>query len=713
MSSPLESPSEDLKGVRWPVFLVVSSNNGSSLPSAYNKPFSKRDPAQVERTNLVNLCKLIVKELIDSSVQYGRMLDSDFVPLQHFFIVLEHALRHGLRPKKGLLGPKKELWDLLQTVEKSANEACDITLSVRDLPTVRTSLGRARAWIRLALMQKKLADYLKVLIDQRDSVLHEFYEPGALLLCDEAVILLGLLLGLNVVDCNLCLKEEDLDSQQGVIDFSLYLRTGGNNTMNATSDTVDSSSMTAVLDQKNYVEELNRHLSATITNLQMRLDATTTSHTLMKEELTLTKQALTKAQDENQHLKGSVQRDNSQEMMEPVHSTSHHTSMNMTTEDAIAEVKLQLAEEKNNRLDLEKELELQINMRAETEVALKLLEKDIHEKQDTIVSLRKQLEDIKIINLEMFRKLQDQEKTANIKNEYVAKLEAENDEKKKNLRITNEQIEELKLAGKRTEDNTRRSMEENMDLQSRIRTLEEDLRLEKEWRTSLQDSIVTDRTVMAELQQQIEETEEIRLDYADLEGKHQRLLKLCNEQEKALEEVGVRLRDTKLEADTLKEATLWVTRDAQWAPDDKVTNCGLCEKEFNLARRKHHCRSCGEIFCSSCSDNTMPLAASAKPVRNILIPYLGPPKHPPNWQDRNVVFRVAHGLSFKKGAVFLIGRPRINPGGGVGFAINGLSPTSSFEEKGSGIPRDVILTILSLLGPLSSFHRNSKRSTAE
>jgi hypothetical protein len=37
-----------------------------------------------------------------------------------------------------------------------------------------------------------------------------------------------------------------------------------------------------------------------------------------------------------------------------------------------------------------------------------------------------------------------------------------------------------------------------------------------------------------------------------LEGKNQRLLKLCSDQEKALEEVGVRLRDTKLEADTLK-----------------------------------------------------------------------------------------------------------------------------------------------------------------
>lgn len=47
-----------------------------------------------------------------------------------------------------------------------------------------------------------------------------------------------------------------------------------------------------------------------------------------------------------------------------------------------------------------------MSLKAETEMALKLLEKDIHEKQDTIISLRRQLEDIKSINLEMYRKLQ-------------------------------------------------------------------------------------------------------------------------------------------------------------------------------------------------------------------------------------------------------------------------------------------------------------------
>lgn len=67
-----------------------------------------------------------------------------------------------------------------------------------------------------------------------------------------------------MIDCNLCVKEEDLDSQQGVIDFSLYLRstTRAASGIDETSTcaTENSDNMNAVLDQKNYIEELNRHL---------------------------------------------------------------------------------------------------------------------------------------------------------------------------------------------------------------------------------------------------------------------------------------------------------------------------------------------------------------------------------------------------------------------------------------------------------------------
>eukprot|EP01130_Rhizamoeba_saxonica_P000944 TRINITY_DN10824_c0_g1_i1.p1 TRINITY_DN10824_c0_g1~~TRINITY_DN10824_c0_g1_i1.p1 ORF type:complete len:482 (+),score=89.07 TRINITY_DN10824_c0_g1_i1:212-1447(+) len=39
-----------------------------------------------------------------------------------------------------------------------------------------------------------------------------------------------------------------------------------------------------------------------------------------------------------------------------------------------------------------------------------------------------------------------------------------------------------------------------------------------------------------------------------------------------------------------------------WAPD--VTNhyCTSCKRGFNIRRRRHHCRNCGEIFCGNCAN---------------------------------------------------------------------------------------------------------------
>jgi len=38
-----------------------------------------------------------------------------------------------------------------------------------------------------------------------------------------------------------------------------------------------------------------------------------------------------------------------------------------------------------------------------------------------------------------------------------------------------------------------------------------------------------------------------------------------------------------------------------WIPDCRVNRCFGCSVDFSLMRRKHHCRSCGRIFCHSCS----------------------------------------------------------------------------------------------------------------
>lgn len=78
-------------------------------------------------------------------------------------------------------------------------------------------MGRARAWLRVALMQKKLADYLKILVDNRDEELVDYFEPDALMMSDEAIIIVGLMVGLNVIDCNLCIKARFKNIKQIVI----------------------------------------------------------------------------------------------------------------------------------------------------------------------------------------------------------------------------------------------------------------------------------------------------------------------------------------------------------------------------------------------------------------------------------------------------------------------------------------------------------------
>ena len=74
-----------------------------------------------------------------SSVDRLIFLVSDDLKFVCVFIPQPKELIHQVNNVvlQGLLGPKKELWDLFQLVEKWSYEAQDITASVRDLPTVK------------------------------------------------------------------------------------------------------------------------------------------------------------------------------------------------------------------------------------------------------------------------------------------------------------------------------------------------------------------------------------------------------------------------------------------------------------------------------------------------------------------------------------------------------------------------------------------------
>uniref|UniRef100_A0A8C6KMX3 RUN and FYVE domain containing 2 n=1 Tax=Nothobranchius furzeri TaxID=105023 RepID=A0A8C6KMX3_NOTFU len=409
----------------------------------------------MERANLLNMAKLSIKGLIESALSFGRTLDSDYPPLQQFFVVMEHCLKHGLKVKKSFLGFNKSLWGPLELVEKLCPEAAEISASVRDLPGLKTPLGRARAWLRLALMQKRLADYLRLLITRKD-LLSDFYEDSALMLEEEGAVIVGLLVGLNVIDANLCVKGEDLDSQvtstvrpcccsfsvkcgwfpipNVSLIFFFYCFHDNRN-----------SQIASILDQKNYVEELNRQLNSTVHGLQSRVDSLEKSNSKLIEELAIAKNNIIKLQEENQQLRSenNLILLKAQQHLEVAQGDvslerDAYKQSRQGLDEMYNEARRQLKEECQLRQDVENELVAQVSMKQEMELAMKLLEKDIHEKQDTLIGLRHQLDEVKAINVEMYQKMQSSDEEMKKKNNVISRLE----EKTNQITATMKQLEQ-------------------------------------------------------------------------------------------------------------------------------------------------------------------------------------------------------------------------------------------------------------------------------
>nr|XP_055242461.1 RUN and FYVE domain-containing protein 1 isoform X3 [Gorilla gorilla gorilla] len=579
-----------------------------------------------ERANLMHMMKLSIKVLLQSALSLGRSLDADHAPLQQFFVVMEHCLKHGLKVKKSFIGQNKSFFGPLELVEKLCPEASDIATSVRNLPELKTAVGRGRAWLYLALMQKKLADYLKVLIDNKH-LLSEFYEPEALMMEEEGMVIVGLLVGLNVLDANLCLKGEDLDSQVGVIDFSLYLKDvqdldGGK----------EHERITDVLDQKNYVEELNRHLSCTVGDLQTKIDGLEKTNSKLQEELSAATDRICSLQEEQQQLRehNELIRERSEKSVE---ITKQDTKVELETykqtrqglDEMYSDVWKQLKEEKKVRLELEKELELQIGMKTEMEIAMKLLEKDTHEKQDTLVALRQQLEEVKAINLQMFHKAQNAESSLQQKNEAITSFEGKTNQVMSSMKQMEERLQHSEQARQGAEERSHKLQQELggrigalqlqlSQLHEQCSSLEKELKSEKEQRQALQRELQHEKDTSSLLRTELQQVEGLKKELRELQDEKAELQKICEEQEQALQEMGLHLSQSKLKMEDIKEVNQALKGHA-WLKDDEATHCRQCEKEFSISRRKHHCRNCGHIFCNTCSSNELALPSYPKPVR--------------------------------------------------------------------------------------------------
>ncbi|XP_033268401.1 protein RUFY3 isoform X3 [Orcinus orca] len=501
-----------------------------------------------ERMNLMNMAKLSIKGLIESALNLGRTLDSDYAPLQQFFVVMEHCLKHGLKAKKTFLGQNKSFWGPLELVEKLVPEAAEITASVKDLPG-----------------------------------LNEFYEPNALMMEEEGAIIAGLLVGLNVIDANFCMKGEDLDSQVGVIDFSMYLKDG-----NSSKGSEGDGQITAILDQKNYVEELNRHLNATVNNLQAKVDALEKSNTKLTEELAVANNRIITLQEDMERVK--------EESSYILESNRKGPKPDRTSEgQALSEARKHLKEETQLRLDVEKELEIQISMRQEMELAMKMLEKDVCEKQDALVSLRQQLDDLRALKHELAFKLQSSDLGVKQKSELNSRLE----EKTNQMAATIKQLEQrLRQAerGRQSAELDNRLFKQ--DFGDKINSLQ----LEVEELTRQRN----------QLELELKQERERRLqNNRSIPGKGSQKPEPKTDEKHKIQEENVKLKKPLEESHRLPSHP--VNEQDQPLPSEKPQMCQLCQEDCSLT--KNVCKNCRGTFCNACSTNELPLPSSIKPER--------------------------------------------------------------------------------------------------
>eukprot|EP01137_Pigoraptor_chileana_P003094 Opistho-2@42816 len=56
-----------------------------------------------------------------------------------------------------------------------------------------------------------------------------------------------------------------------------------------------------------------------------------------------------------------------------------------------------------------------------------------------------------------------------------------------------------------------------------------------------------------------------------------------------------------------EDASPFTLEEPRWMDDMSLNMCSYCKSSFGIFNRRHHCRRCGVLLCSSCCDTLMPL----------------------------------------------------------------------------------------------------------
>ncbi|XP_068161719.1 RUN domain-containing protein 3A [Antennarius striatus] len=271
----------------------------------------------VERQNLITVCRFSVKTLLEKYT--AEPIDDSSEEFINFAAILEHILSHRFKGSGSWFDGQRSYWDYIRLACAKVPNSC--ISSIESMENISTSRAKGRAWMRIALMEKRLSEYIATAL--RDSrTTKRFYTEGAIVLREESTVLTGMLIGLGAIDFSFCLKGEAMDGESAaVIDYTPYLKfTQSYDYLSDDEDrqSVDSSTSDDSVPEHPYVPLVSdeESWSTKCRKMEQRFKIVNAQKGYLEELVRLRESQLKNAETENKRLKARLEEVQSHSLQE-------------------------------------------------------------------------------------------------------------------------------------------------------------------------------------------------------------------------------------------------------------------------------------------------------------------------------------------------------------------------------------------------------------
>ena len=211
--------------------LLTSTGSGARIMTQLELVSLKQSQCDVHKHNLIDVCRMCIKSLVDASAFQSIMDDN--AHLNNFCVIVEYLFLFRLLPhkKNSWFGPEEPFspWSVVSSFKKQGSASRIFKLETQSIQTIEEMcvgsppITKFRAWLRLALLEKRFAEYFNTL-SSSSSLISHFYDSGSCFHGEDGQILSENFKCLNSIDFQLCLKDFTCPGEFSlVINFSPYL----------------------------------------------------------------------------------------------------------------------------------------------------------------------------------------------------------------------------------------------------------------------------------------------------------------------------------------------------------------------------------------------------------------------------------------------------------------------------------------------------------